>query len=105
LRDLVRLREAAQEDNVRAKHRLGKFFLRYGLKDPSSKKWSDAWWQWARKVTMPYPKQEVMLVELISEVDHPKRRLIRLGAAIDRATAEAPGRLRKIVEGSRHYEG
>ncbi len=46
LRDLVRLREAAQEDNVRAKHRLGKFFLPHGLKDSSGKKkWSDTWWQ------------------------------------------------------------
>ncbi len=106
LRDLVRLREAAQEDNVRAKHRLRKFFLRYGLKDPSSKKkWSDAWWQWGRKVKMPYPEQDVTLVELISEVDHQKHRLIRLEAAIDRAIAEAPERLQKIVEGLQTLRG
>ncbi len=99
LRDLIRLREAAQEDNVRAKHRLGKFFLRHGFKDPSGKKkWSDTWWQWARKVKMPHVDQEVTLVELISEVDHQKHRLIRIEAAIDKAIAEAPERLRKIVE-------
>lgn len=106
LRDLVRLREAAQEDHVRAKHRLGKFFLRYGLKDPSGKKkWSDTWWQWARKVTMPYVEQEVTLVELMSEVDHQKHRLIRLEAAIDQAIADAPVRLRKIVEGLQALRG
>ncbi len=106
LRDLVRLREAAQEDNVRAKHRLGKFFLRYGLKDPSNKKkWSDTWWQWARKVKMPHVEQDVTLVELISEVDHQKHRLIRLEAAIDRAIAEAPERLQKIVEGLQALRG
>jgi transposase len=106
LRDLVRHREAAQEDNVRAKHRLGKFFLRYGLKDPSSKKkWSDTWWQWARNVKMPHVEQEVTLVELISEVDHQKHRLIRLEAAIDRAITEAPVRLQKVVEGLQSLRG
>jgi transposase len=106
LRDLVRLREAAQEDNVRAKHRLGKFFLRHGLKDPSrKKKWSDTWWQWARKVEMPHIEQEVTLMELISEVDHQKHRLIRIEAAIDKAIAEAPERLQKIVEGLQALRG
>ncbi len=98
LRDLVRLREAAQEDHVRAKHRLGKFFLRYSLKDPSGKKkWSDTWWQWARNVKMPHAEQEVTLVELISEVDHQKQRVVRIEAAIDKAITAAPERLRKIT--------
>jgi len=106
LRDLVRLREAAQEDNVRAKHRLGKFFLRHGLKDPSGKKkWSDVWWQWARKVKMPYVEQEMTLVELISEVDHQKHRLVRIEAAIDKAISEAPERLQKIVDGLQALRG
>ena len=106
LRDLVRLREAAQEDNVRAKHRLGKFFLRHGLKDPSNKKkWSDTWWQWARKVKMPHLEQEVTLIELISEVDHQKHRLIRIEAAIDTAIEDAPERMRKIVDGLQALRG
>ena len=106
LRDLVRLRDAAQEDHVRAKHRLGKFFLRYGLKDSSGKKkWSDTWWQWARKVKMPHAEQEVTLVELISEVDHQTHRVVRIEAAIDKAIAEAPERLRKIVDALQALRG
>ena len=81
--------------------------LRAGdLKDPSNKKkWSDTWWQWARKVKMPYAEQEVTLVELICEVEHQKHRLIRLEAAIDRAIAEAPERLQKIVQGLQALRG
>jgi len=106
LRDLVRLREAAQEDNVRAKHRLSKFFLRYGLKDPSNKKkWSDTWWQWARKVSMPQVEQEMTLVELRSEVDHQKHRIVRIEGSIDKAVAGAPERLRKIVEALQSLRG
>jgi transposase len=30
LRDLVRAREAAKKDQLRARHRLGKFLLRHG---------------------------------------------------------------------------
>jgi len=102
----VRLREAAQEDSVRAKHRLGKLFLRNGLKDPSNKKkWSDTWWQWARKVKMPHIEPDLTLMELISEVDHQKHRVTRLDGAIDKAITEAPVRLQKIVEGLQSLRG
>jgi transposase len=35
LRDLVRAREAAKKDGLRAKHRLGKFLLRHGRRPPT----------------------------------------------------------------------
>jgi transposase len=35
LRDLVRAREAAKKDQLRAKHRLGKFLLRHGRRPPT----------------------------------------------------------------------
>src|SRR6476659_8404036 len=34
LRDLVRAREAAKKDQLRARHRLGKFLLRHGKRPP-----------------------------------------------------------------------
>jgi transposase len=41
LRDLVRAREDAVEDRLRARHRLGKFLLRLGLTAPSGvRAWS-----------------------------------------------------------------
>jgi transposase len=49
LRDLVRAREATKEDQLRAKHRLGKYLLRYGQRPAdNSKAWTAAWWQWVR---------------------------------------------------------
>src|SRR5258708_7129632 len=46
LRDLVRAREAAKEDQLRAKHRLSKYLLRYGQRPADdSKAWTAAWWQ------------------------------------------------------------
>src|SRR5215469_13863888 len=38
LRDLVRAREAAKKDQLRAKHRLGKFLLRHGRRPPTGVK-------------------------------------------------------------------
>lgn len=54
---------------------------------------------------MPHLEQEVTLMELISEVDHQKHRLIRIEAAIDMAIARAPERLQKIVEGLQALRG
>ena len=36
IRDLVRAREAAKEDQLRAKHRLSKYLLRYGQRAPAT---------------------------------------------------------------------
>src|SRR5262245_63621469 len=38
LRDLVRAREAAKKDQLRARHRLGKFLLRHGRRPPTAMK-------------------------------------------------------------------
>jgi transposase len=47
LRDLVRAREDAKEDELRAKHRLTKFLLRNNLKSPSGvTKWSKKYRDW-----------------------------------------------------------
>jgi transposase len=42
LRDLVRAREAAKKDQLRARHRLGKFLLRHGLRPPDTNDAVDA---------------------------------------------------------------
>ena len=44
LRDLVRAREAAKKDQLRARHRLGKFLLRHGRQRPAHLK--TAWTAW-----------------------------------------------------------
>src|SRR2546429_5408142 len=48
LRDLVRAREAAMKDQLRARHRLGKFLLRQGRRAPTgSKAWGGKTRAWA----------------------------------------------------------
>ncbi len=54
---------------------------------------------------MPELEQDITLTELTSEVDHQKHRLIRIEAAIDRAIAEAPERLQKVVAGLQALRG
>jgi transposase len=49
LRDLVRAREAAKGDQLRARHRLGKFLLRHGRRPSQNiKAWSQRHLDWIR---------------------------------------------------------
>jgi transposase len=99
LRDLVRAREAAKEDQLRAKHRLGQYLLRYGQRPADdSKAWTAVWWQWVRALQLPHAEQNTTLVELVLEVDHQGQRIGRFDAAIDRAVDAAPEELRAIVD-------
>jgi transposase len=98
LRDLVRAREAAKQDTKRAKHRLGKYLLRYSQRPNSGvRAWTAAWWQWVRKLELTYADQNATLLELILEVDHQSQRVERHDGAIDRAVAAAPEQLQAIV--------
>jgi transposase len=106
LRDLVRAREATKEDQLRAKHRLGKYLLRYGQRPSEGcKAWTAAWWQWVRGLQLAHAEQNTTLVELIAEVDHQGQRVARFDGAIDRAVENAPAELRAIVEALQALRG
>lgn len=106
LRDLVRTREAAKEDQLRAKHRLGKYLLRNGERPAADcRAWTAPWWQWVRALEMPYADQNTTLLDYIMEVDHQAQRVERLEGAIDRAVAEAPAELRAIVDALQALRG
>ena len=106
LRDLVRAREAAKEDQLRAKHRLGKYLLRNGQRPAEGcRAWTAAWWQWVRALELPYADQNTTLLDYIMQVDHQTQRIERLEAAIDRAVAAAPVELRAIVDALQALRG
>jgi hypothetical protein len=64
LRDLVRAREAAKEDELRARHRLSKYLLRYGQRPcKECRAWTAAWWQWLRGLQMPHAEQNIVYPE------------------------------------------
>src|SRR5215211_3251397 len=50
LRDLVRAREAAKKDQLRARHRLGKFLLRHGRRPATAMTaWTQAYLAWVKR--------------------------------------------------------
>jgi len=106
LRDMVRAREATKEDQLRAKHRLLKYLLRYGQRPADDcRSWTAAWWQWVRALQFPHAEQNTTLVELVLEVDHQAQRVERFDAAIDRAVDAAPEQLRAIVDALQALRG
>src|SRR4051795_3988209 len=100
LRDLVRAREAAKKDQLRARHRLGKFLLRHGRRPPTAMKpWTQAHLAWVKRaVHFDQAAQEATLLDYLQEVDHVADRIVRLEAAIAAAVKSAPARMRVVIE-------
>ncbi len=98
LRDLVRAREAAKQDQLRARHRLGKFLLRRGIRPPAgAKPWTQAHRRWLDTLQLELPAVNATLSDYLQEVDHGAARVRRLEEALDVAIAAAPQALRVII--------
>src|ERR1700690_203376 len=96
LRDLVRAREAAKKDQLRARHRLSKFLLRHGRRPPMGvKAWTMKYLEWVkREVRFEQLAQEATLLDYLHEVEHGAARIARLDGAITEAVKGAPPPLR-----------
>jgi transposase len=106
LRDVVRAREAAKEDELRAKHRLTKYLLRYGQRPAENcRAWTAAWWHWVRHLQLAHAEQNTTLLDHIMEVDHQAQRITRLEAAIEVAVQAAPQHLKSIVDALQALRG
>lgn len=107
LRDLVRAREAAKKDQLRARHRLGKFLLRHGRRPPTPMKaWTQAHLAWVKRtVHFEQAAQEATLLDYVAEVDHAAARIERLDSAIDAAVQAAPARLRVVIDAVQALRG
>lgn len=107
LRDLVRAREAAKKDQLRARHRLGKFLLRHGRR-PSTvmTPWSPRYFAWVKQgVHFEQSAQEATLMDYLHEVDHVASRLTRLERAIDDAVTTAPSQMRAVIDALQALRG
>ena len=107
LRDLVRAREAAKKDQLRARHRLGKFLLRHGRR-PSTPiaPWTQRHLTWVKQaVHFEEPAQEATLLDYIHEVDHVAGRIERLERAIDDAVKTAPTHMRAVIDALQALRG
>ena len=107
LRDLVRAREAAKKDQLRARHRLGKFLLRHAQRPPSAvKAWTKKYLEWVHsKVRFEQPALEATLADYLHEVEHAAERIVRLEKAIDEAVAQAPAEMRAVIEALQALRG
>ena len=99
LRDLVRAREAAKKDELRAKHRLSKFLLRHARRAPEgTKAWTTGYWKWLSGVRFEHAAQEATLLDYRTEVEHAASRIERLERAIDAAVEQMPPEHREVIE-------
>ena len=106
LRDLVRAREAAKRDQLRARHRLQKFLLRHGRRAPAGlKAWTQRFRQWIGGLRFDHPAQEATYLDYLTEVDHAAERITRLERAIDAAVARAPVEMRTVIDALQALRG
>jgi transposase len=106
LRDVVRARESAKKDQLRARNRLGKFLLRQGRRPPTPMHaWTQAHLTWVNTVHFAHAAQEATLVDYLHEVEHMAGRIDRLERAIDAAVQTAPERMRAVIEALQALRG
>jgi transposase len=106
LRDLVRAREAAKKDELRARHRLTKYLLRYGKYAPTGcRAWTLTYWRWVRTLRFEHRAQQATLLEYIAEVEHQGQRIERLDASIDEAIVDAPAAMKAVIEALQSLRG
>ena len=108
LRDLVRAREDARQDQLRARHRLGKFLLRHGCRPPQDvkKNWTQKHMDWVkRQVSFQEPALQATFLDYVHEVEHAADRIQRLEKAIDDAIATAPAEIQQVVQALQALRG
>ena len=107
LRDLVRAREAAKSDQLRARHRLSKFLLRHGVRPPARMRaWTVTHLMWVKsQVHFEHPAQEATLMDYVGEVDHAAARIQRLEKAIEEAVTALPSGMQAAIEGLQALRG
>ena len=106
LRDLVRAREAAKQDQLRARHRLSKFLLRTGRRAVDGvKSWTQPYMAWVRQLRYEQAAQEWTRLDLLHEVEHMAARVKQLEEAIREAVKLAPAAMREVIRGLQALRG
>ena len=97
-RDLIRAREDARLERMRARHRLGKLFLRNDRRMPTAT-WGVTRRRWLSQQTFPFPAQQAAFDDYLHALDLVDARIATLERQIaelaaEPAFAELVGRLR-----------
>lgn len=79
LRDLVRCREDAKEDELRARHRLSKFLLRHDITPPTGvNKWTINYYRWLDTLKFERSSSRITFQEYYHQLKEIKERILRL---------------------------
>jgi len=106
LRDLVRAREAAKQDQLRARHRLTKFLLRTGRRPLLGvKAWTVRYVTWLQQIHYTQPAQEATLEDCLHEVQHMDERVKRLEQVIVELMKVAPQPMQELIRGLQALRG
>ena len=106
LRDLVRAREAAKQDQLRARHRLTKFLLRTGRRLVLGvKAWTARYVIWLEQIHYMQPAQEATFEDCLNEVRHMDERVRRLEQVIAEAMKAAPQPMQELIRGLQALRG
>ena len=106
LRDLVRQREAAKQDQLRARHRLTKFLLRTGQRAPIGlKAWTERYIRWLAQIRYTQLAQEVTRLDCMNEVEHMSARVKRLEESILEVVKQAPQAMQELIRGLQALRG
>jgi transposase len=86
LRDLVRAREVAKQDQLRARHRVSKFLLRHGCQRPEGMRaWTGRHAHWLAGVSFDLPTLQVVFDDYRANLALLADRIARLERAIEAA--------------------
>ena len=106
LRDLVRQREAAKQDQLRARHRLTKFLLRTGQRPPLGlKAWTERYLRWLAQIRYTQLAHQVTLRDCMNEVEHMSARVKGLEEAILEVVKLAPQPMQEVIRGLQALRG
>lgn len=106
LRDLVRARESAKKDQLRARHRLSKFLLRHGCK-PGVRmtSWSARYMVWLEGVKFTEFAAQATMTDYLHEVQQATERITRLEKSIDESLELACPQTKQLVAALQALKG
>jgi len=91
LRDLVRAREDAVEDRLRARHRLSKFLLRLGITAPAGiRSWSTRYRQWLDGLRFEDAAQRLVFIEYRHSLEELDRCITRFERELEPLAQRSP---------------
>lgn len=91
LRDLVRARNAAQADAVRAGNRVGKFLLAKGITPPQRMSTQSQKYElWLRTINLPHPADQIAFADACATLSFARERVRRLTAGLHQCAQRSP---------------